>query len=335
MHRVLKYKLDHVAFWLVTLIFYAFTRKGLIESTGWFVFVADVLVRNVLIAATCYLNIYLLFEGLFRKGRYVAYAASLVCLIVVYTALQNVIGAIIDKGSRNDMLFSSYYNFSIGIFYIAFTLALELSKRWYQQQLLLHRIQSEKLQAELQYLKAQLNPHFLFNSINSIFFQIDKGNIEARESLHKFSEMLRYQLYECNEDKIPIEKETSYLKSYVDLQRLRKSNREQITFSAAENVSGFSIAPLLLLPFVENAFKHVGSRPGTGKAVQLEMDRQNGSFLFHVANSIEPSAVNGNQSGIGLKNVRRRLDLLYTDKYQLDIHRSDSEYSVTLKIKIE
>jgi sensor histidine kinase YesM len=334
-HRVIKYKLDHVAFWLITLFFYAFTRKDLLESAGWPHFVADVLIRNLLIAATCYLNIYLLFEKLFRRGKYVAYATSLVCLVVAYTVLQIWMGGILGDTSGNGMLSSGYYNFSIGVFYIAFTLALELSKRWYRQQLLLHRVQSEKLQTELQYLKAQLNPHFLFNSLNSIFFQIDKGNVEARESLHKFSEMLRYQLYECNEDEIPIEKETSYLKSYVDLQRLRKSNKERIVFSAGENVSGFSIAPLLLLPFVENAFKHAGNRPDSNKTVELEMTRQNGSFIFSVVNSMTPSIDDGDHSGIGLKNVRRRLDLLYHNRYELDIHRSDAQYSVTLKIKIE
>src|SRR5690606_23409504 len=116
----------------------------------------------------------------------------------------------------------------------AFTLALELSKRWYQQQLLLHKIQNEKLEAELQYLKAQLNPHFLFNCINSIFFQINKENAAARESLQQFSDLLRYQLYECNGEQILIEKEMMYLKSYVDLQRLRKNNG-RIFFNAHDD----------------------------------------------------------------------------------------------------
>jgi LytS/YehU family sensor histidine kinase len=262
----------------------------------------------------------------------------LIGLLLVYTFLQNGFDLWLYRegntaGNQRNFFYNTYYNFSIGVFYVAFTLALELSKRWYQQQLLLHRIQTEKLETELKYLKAQLNPHFLFNCINTIYFQIDKSNSEARESLQKFSELLRYQLYECNEDKIPIEKETSYLQSYVGLQRLRKDSMSNIVFSKDDSVKGFLIAPLLLLPLVENAFKHLSNFTDRDNIIELDMNRQNGYFSFSVRNSVNPKEDN-NKSGIGLKNVKRRLDLLYENRYKLDILRSDNEFFVQLQIEI-
>jgi len=334
-----KYKLDHIAFWLVTVLFYALIRKDLIDSAGPFYFLADVVERNLLIASICYLNIYYLFERCFKKGRYLLYAAGLLALLLTYTALQNGYDALVIKylnkhAVTRSYFYNAYYHFSVGVFYLAFTLSLELSKRWYRQQSLLRQVQTEKLQTELQFLKAQLNPHFLFNSINTIYFQIDKSNAEARESLEKFSELLRYQLYECNEDRIPIEKEISYLESYVDLQRLRKNSRNIIRFNTDENVRGFCIAPLLLLPFVENAFKHLSNYSGSSNIVELNMNRQNGSFLFSLSNSVDPDTENKQEPGIGLKNVRRRLDLLYENEYKLDIQRNPLTFSVELQIKI-
>src|SRR5690606_22905121 len=120
---------------------------------------------------------------------------------------------------------------------------------------LIRKMELEKVNAELEYLKAQVNPHFLFNSINTIYFQIDRHNELARNSLSGFSDMLRYQLYECNGTEIGIEKEIRYLKNYVSLQRMRKDENYLIFFEEHGDLTGFNVPPLLLIPFVENAFK--------------------------------------------------------------------------------
>jgi LytS/YehU family sensor histidine kinase len=331
--------LDHLAFWLVTVLFYAFNRAHIIQQAGPGFYVIDVIAHNLLLAGVCYINIYYLFERYFRKDKYLPYVISILLLLLFYTVLQNGIDTWLNThvnsvNAGRTFFFNTYYNASIGIFYLAFTLSLELSKRWYRQQMLLHQMQTEKLQAELEYLKAQLNPHFLFNSINTIYFQIDKSNTDARESLQKFSELLRYQLYECNEDKIPIEKEVSYLESYVDLQRLRKNDKHSIVFNSDETARDFSIAPLLLLPFVENAFKHLSSSSDTKNIVEVNLQRENGSFKFTVLNSLGATAGTIKKPGIGLKNVKRRLDLLYENKYKLNIEKRDSTFLVELQIQI-
>ena len=193
----------------------------------------------------------------------------------------------------------------------------------------------EKAEAELNFLKSQINPHFLFNSINSVYFLIEKNNVGAREALHKFSDMLRYQLYEMNGDRIPVEKEISYLQDYVGLQKLRKDENYAVDFNCSTAVQGFSIEPLLLIPFVENAFKHISHHKNQLNFIRLEMSMNNGTLHFAIENSKEPvEETTDRHAGIGLNNVKRRLELLYPGKHQLTIINETDTFNVNLAIKI-
>jgi LytS/YehU family sensor histidine kinase len=163
---------------------------------------------------------------------------------------------------------------------------------------------------------------------------MDKNNAEARGALHKFSDMLRYQLYEMNGDKIPVEKEIAYLKDYVDLQKLRKDEHYSVEFNCGDGLKNFSIEPLLLIPFVENAFKHISHHKNQPNFVKLDLTRNNGELRFKIENSTEPFAKTTELAGgIGLNNVKRRLELLYPKKHSLEI-KSGENYSVDLKIKL-
>jgi LytS/YehU family sensor histidine kinase len=201
------------------------------------------------------------------------------------------------------------------------------------QRELIQRIEVEKLNTELDYLKAQLNPHFLFNSINTIFFQIDKENKEARQTLSAFSDMLRYQLYECNDTEISLEKEVNYLKNYIDIQRKRCDENYWISFSYCD-VDESHIAPLLLIPFVENAFKHVSHFPQDNE-VRVDVHKSGSDLRMMVFNTCDPALMaEKNGHGIGLKNVKRRLELLYQDRYRLEVNESLQSYQVNLEIKL-
>jgi len=193
----------------------------------------------------------------------------------------------------------------------------------------------EKAEAELNFLKSQINPHFLFNSLNSVYFLIDKNNADARQALHTFSDMLRYQLYEANGEKIPIEKEINYLQDYVHLQQLRKDENYKVQFNCAPEVKNFSIEPLLLIPFVENAFKHISHKTNGTNFVKLDLARSNGYFEFTVENSQEKGIVTTEQhGGIGMNNVKRRLELLYPDAHKLDVKDETDTFKINLKLKI-
>ena len=192
----------------------------------------------------------------------------------------------------------------------------------------------EKAEAELSFLKSQINPHFLFNSINAVYFLIDKENSAAREALHKFSDMLRYQLYEAGDTQISIEKEIDFLNDYVSLQKLRTDEQYKVDFTASPEVKGFMIEPLLLIPFVENAFKHISHKHDETNFVKVMLDKTNGAMNFVVENSREPVPAINKNGGIGLQNVKRRLELLYPGKYELMVNESETTYRVHLKLKV-
>lgn len=194
----------------------------------------------------------------------------------------------------------------------------------------------EKIINELNFLKAQHNPHFLFNSLNALYFQIDKNNNDARGTLLKLSEMLRYQLYECNADTISIEKEISYLNNYIELQKIRLNENYKIELSIEQTVRGFTIAPLLIIPLVENAFKHISHYTDRTNSVQVRLSIGKTVFTCYVANTTEENTdkETNPDSGIGLKNLERRLELLYPGKHTLVYSNNSNLYEITLSITL-
>jgi LytS/YehU family sensor histidine kinase len=202
----------------------------------------------------------------------------------------------------------------------------------------LFEVEKEKIATELNFLRSQINPHFLFNVINTIYFQIDKKNTEARASVEKLSEMLRYQLYECTTDKIEIKKELDYIKNYVAVQTLRMERGSDIQLHIDENIGNFKIAPLLILPIVENAFKHVSNfKEVSSNKIHIALtktDKEN--FVVETVNTYDrTNGVNFllNSGGLGVQNLKRRLELLYPNQYELKVDQINGLYKTTLKIK--
>jgi two-component system, LytTR family, sensor kinase len=339
MERFWKYRFEHVIFWSATVFFHMFTRVHLIEEAGLFQFILEVLIRNSLLAVVIYTNNLILIPRLIRHKNAVTYIVFLIAILVFYALLKNLhdvylYGYVMDIDDRRYFFHNTFYNLSIALFYTAFGVALQLSREWYRQREQIRKIEVEKLNTELEYLKSQINPHFLFNSINTIYFQIDKKNSAARDTLSMFSEMLRYQLYECNGHAVPIEREINYLKNYVDLQRLRKDENYKIEFNCETNVKGFAIAPLLLICFVENAFKHVSHFPENNR-IDIALNYEDNTFNLRVMNTIDKKQTEQAHTGIGLKNVKRRLELLYPGQHQLNIHENyTGQFQVHLKLTI-
>ena len=199
-------------------------------------------------------------------------------------------------------------------------------------------LEKEKLETELNFLKYQFNPHFLFNSINSIFFLIHKNPDMASASLAKFSELLRHQLYECNDHQIPLSKEIAYLENFIGLEKLRQNDNLEVFFQVQENFAGHSgIAPFVLMTFMENAFKHVSRHHDAHNWIRGDLRLEKANLTFNLSNSIseEQNAEVVNYGGIGLKNVRRRLDLIYPGKYKLDIRRDTGRFVIHFEAELE
>lgn len=202
------------------------------------------------------------------------------------------------------------------------------------------QILQEKKEAELQFLKSQINPHFIFNCLNSVYFSIDKTNTQAREILSNFSDLLRFQLYECSHNTISLKKEIEFIEQYIYLNEVRMQENIDIRKNMPLLNSNFEVSPLLIIPFVENAFKHLGPVGNQKAFVELNIIVKERDLLVNVKNSIsngktkQSSIMNDNHQGIGISNVRKRLQLLYPDDHKLKIRQDHSEYEVQLKIPL-
>jgi len=332
-----KYKLEHVIFWIITVVFFIYSRGDLIDRGGWTQFLLEIFIRNALLIFICYANILWLIPRFFQTKKYATFIGFVFLLLIFYDFSKSLHDEYLNehliKIVKKSFLQNAYYNFSIALFYVCITMGLELSKEWFIQREHLQKIKIENLNSEINYLKAQINPHFLFNSLNTLYVQIDQKNVEAKKTLEKISDMLRYQLYECNNETISVEKELEYIGNYIDIQKLRRENNCEISYCYDETIKSSRVAPLLLIPFVENAFKHLSNFSEHANIVRVNVKKENGEMICNVYNTTNNSA-NKNSEGIGLKNVKRRLELLYPEKYQLKIDQQDHSYEVKLSITL-
>jgi LytS/YehU family sensor histidine kinase len=216
-------------------------------------------------------------------------------------------------------------------------MSIKLTKNWVQAERRKQVLENEKLETELKFLKYQINPHFLFNSINSIFFLIHKNPDMASASLAKFSELLRYQLYECNDTQILLSKEIAYLGNFIQLEKLRQNQNVEVGLQLdPQYTDHLGIAPFILMTFVENAFKHVSKYMDRPNWIRIKLELDGKRLDLSVCNS-KAHSVSGevvSYGGIGLKNVQRRLDLIYPGLYELDIQNSADSFEVRLRLTL-
>jgi len=294
------------------------------------------------IAGNYYFNIYYTVPAFLYKKKYVGFASLFIVGIIVAATLRVPVATYLSEhyfapGKPAPAFPELFFNSLINIF--IWTICLVAGKLMHDRirfQKYIDTIEKEKMQNELDFLKAQFNPHFLFNSINSIYGNINKSNSTAREMLLTFSEMLRYQLYECNIGMISIEKEISYIRNYITLQQIRKPENLSVELHVSEDVGGISIAPLIFIAFIENSFKYVSNYENKPNEVKITLDRSNNHLFFKTFNTKE--SINGRKmidhGGIGITNVKRRLELLYPGRHNLSIQSNEHSHEVMLNIEL-
>ncbi len=333
----IRYKLHHFLFWLVLFWLWYYLRYQDFSTRALALKITAIKIFDL--ALLVYITNLFLIPKFLYKRKYVTFSLIYIAMIAASSFWKiNIIGHLLmhqDFNIWDNFKTRVYDNFIPHILLVSTGAAIKLLTDYAKAQRRMVEMGKEKAEAELNFLKQQINPHFLFNSLNSVYFLIDKKNEEARHALHRFSEMLRYQLYEFNGERIPVEKEMDYLKDYVSLQQLRKNENYQVTFNHSENINNFLIEPLLLIPFIENSFKHLSHFDKERNQVKIEVARENNWLYVKVANTVSPEGNNENRNkGIGLANVRRRLELLYPGKHRLEIAEDDGWYKVNLKIQI-
>lgn len=339
MEKFFRYRIDHVLFWVATISFHAYNKSYIIYKISPLAFAGELLVRNILLAAVIYGNLWALIPRFFDTKRYGLYFLSLSGAVLGYVLFKNLhdmylYGYVLGDTERQTLLVNTFYNVSIAVFYAIFSMAIWLSREWFYQRELVQKIKNEQLATELQYLKSQINPHIVFNTLNLIYGSIHKTNPEARQLVVQFSDLLRYQLYECNVEKVPIEKEMDYLKNYINLQRLRKNDNLAVDVEVRESIQGFAVAPLLFSPFVENAFKYVSNHENLPNHIAVRLELENKNLLFSCSNTKNSKiAKNADGSGgIGIANVKRRLELLYPQRHELKVKEEANTFKVELRL---
>ncbi|HEX8378072.1 MAG TPA: histidine kinase [Pedobacter sp.] len=219
-----------------------------------------------------------------------------------------------------------------GIFFIFLSTAFKFAVDWFLNEKVRKNLENEKLVAELAFLRSQVNPHFLFNSLNNIYSLAYQKSDRAPEAIMKLSEIMRYMLQESNEPKVKLAREIRYLENYIELQRLRFKGQAYINVEMSGDYNEQSIAPLILISFIENAFKH-GAVSDSQNPIKINLEVNNHDLHFSIWNK-KTSLNKDESSGIGLNNVKRRLDLLYSGKYQLNIEDRDDTYYCTLSLTL-
>lgn len=349
-HWFFKYKLYHIPFWcLYHYIWLTVAFGNPFKAAANIVFLPyglKYLFYVVLEALAVYFNLYFLIPRYFETKQYPAYFSCLT-LTIISTALLIVSGYYISSGLTGKTLRELYGNGSNCFYYFlgyalpsafaSMTLAMtiKLLKNRMQEERRQELIEKEKLETELKFLKHQFNPHFLFNSINSIFILIRKNPKLASSALAKFSDLLRHQLYECDDQQIPLSKEINYLKNFIELEKLRQNAALKVEFLAEDFYADhLGIAPFILITFVENAFKHVAKDTGTGGNIHIRLSLDGHMLELTVINTIGDDT-ESTVGGIGLKNVQRRLELIYPGQHMLAVSCIDSFYTVNLQIDLK
>ncbi|MFW5756017.1 MAG: sensor histidine kinase [Tangfeifania sp.] len=338
----------HVLFWLASiglmLFFFYFNEQRVHFDLQ---VIIKAMIANLGFAMGVYINLYVLIPRYLKKKQYVFYvfwlvillsASSITIQLLFIYPLRNVLEFNDDLKSFNPNLHSAY--FFATLIYVALTSFLKFIKEWLEMQdlnLKLARIEQQKLEAELKTLKGQLNPHFLFNSLNNIYSLALIQSEKVPGLILRLSDLMRHIIYDSSEKYISLNKEIEFVNNFIALQKIRTPDHVHINYEINGEIPSAKIAPLLFEPFIDNAFKH--GLPGNEKqdyiAIHFDFKKQ-GEIRFHIENNFDKSEKTAKKhSGIGVGNVKQRLRHLYSPKdYSLDISIQNNVYSVNLQLKL-
>jgi sensor histidine kinase YesM len=337
----------HVLFWISAWIFqgliYGFLYPDLADPMTFILSFSEAFMYLPMHMLLAYSLTYIVLPKLIFKGKYWPGILTVVGLVAITAMLAPVTLLYIINPFRemmgvqtkwNSVFFSFMGGLRGALTVSGFFVAIKLIKQWYLKKTDHERLEKEKLRAELELLKGQLHPHFMFNTLNSIYSMALRNSTQTAEAIHKLSNLMRYMITECNAPAISLQQEIQVIQTYIELEKSRLGERLDHTLSIQGQLSGHSIAPLLLLPFVENSFKHGAYLAEDQAWVSLTILLKDDQFMFKLINGKsnhgKPPA-----SGIGLTNVKKRLELLYPQTHELRISEDEETYIVSLTLMLD
>lgn len=334
----------HVLFWICFVaahtLFYGSTEGSYREELA---FALRYLPFKMLVT---YFTLYFILPRYLLQKKYLRAFLFFVLAVTCGTLLQQtvdytILAPVFNPNWEREYLFyfSKMFKVFLGMYPVVTIAAfIKLAKLWYEKDRQTQELKQQKLEAELNFLKAQIHPHFLFNTLNNLYALTLKKSDNAPEVVMKLSELLHFMLYEGNTPAISLEKELNLIDSYIELEKIRYNERLDIQFEKLGEFKSKEIPPMLLMPFVENAFKHGASDEAGDVKIQIDLKVKKYTLNFIVKNSKTENSKSGDQDykkGVGLKNVKRRLELLYNGYYTLDTKESETQYRVSLSLELD
>ncbi len=336
----------HILYWLLWSMFFVIinTYKTQLASCTepgvtfwqWVAFESIVLPIKI---ASAYTIAYLLMPELLYKSKYVSFfiwgvLVILAFAMILFFAYDDIIYPYVLQESADYSVDQFIYKGIELVYITGLVVSIKFFTNYTHEQQVNQTLRQQKVEAELNYLKNQIQPHFLFNTLNNIYGMVLCKDPKAGEAIIKLSDLLSYMLYECNIPEVPLGKEIDMLDSFIELELLRYQRKLDLRYTKSSIPEALKIAPLLLIPFVENAFKHGPAKEEGSSTIAIDIAIEQDILRFTVNNSYQKeNALDSLHSGIGLENIRKRLELLYPDRYNL--HISEAElYSVDLKITL-
>jgi two-component system, LytTR family, sensor kinase len=294
-----------------------------------------------------YFNMYFLMPQYLLQKRYMEFFVYLILLMMaIGTLMQFVLMPLLihplfcpTTCTQDNLTLYRFVRNVVNLGYlVSISAAIYLLKNWYSHQQSTQSLAQDKLEAELKFLKGQIHPHFLFNTLNSLYSLTLRKSENAPEVVLKLSGLMDYMLYDAAAAKVALEKELNYIQNYIALERIRYGDRVDIAYTATGEIAGKQIAPMMLLPFVENAFKHGVSTETENAWIRVDVKVQGEKLVVLVENCkcCEQASASHRDfaSGIGLKNVQRRLELLYEGRYSLEVEDESESYAVRLELDL-
>jgi hypothetical protein len=334
--------LQHTLFWVAHVVFYGLLY-GSFEENYRQTFLEELIYLPMRMIFT-YFSLYFLLPRFLLPGKYWSF--------FIWFILSSFIAGIVQRFIAFNIDYPLYYpqyladpffyfpkivKMFVGIYPVAFiAVAIKLLKYWYDNKQAQQILTQERLQAELKFLKTQIHPHFLFNTLNNLYALTLKKSDKAPETVLKLSELINYMLYECTSDEVPLSKELKFIRNYIDIEKMRYGEKLDVEIRVTGEVGERKIAPLILLPFVENCFKHGASEDLQQSWVKLTVDVQPHVIIIKVENNkaSENGHAHHRKEGIGIQNAKRRLDLVYPKAHELKIFNGEETFLVVLTIRV-
>lgn len=326
----------HILFWLFYVLFFGSIYGKYGKDFQWYLLESVCMLPFVMLAT--YITIYLLLPNYLKKRNLLFTIFAVIAVLFVSTIGERMFLRKINslEITLNSLFTLSYVYLLLETnFIVATAVTIKIVKEWFVQQQEKHELEKRNLKTELNLLKAQLHPHFLFNTMNNLYALSLEKSSKTSEGIAKLSTLLRSILYECDEAEITLDKEINLIENYIDLERMRYGDRLNLEFEVNGPVKKMKIAPMVLLTFIENCFKHGSSNDSQNPFIKISLNVSDKDFIFFAENS-KPKLIqqtkNIESGGIGLNNVKKRLEIIYGEKYELKIKDKENTFEVYLSI---